>query len=179
MATVGLAWLMDFIPLKVVWLGVYLLVSMALLTLILINMRKVVEENEYRVAPSLILIIVMLSIIVNILLILSARDESDQLTPLIIAFGSIFLEMFAWAFSAIRIRVEREFFEYREIGGTKKIYFSLINKVSVNEGMRGSSVKVYVSRGKNVSIPLIFKNSQSLEDDIISLSENAIIERKP
>ena len=121
----------------------------------------------------------MLSIIMNILLILSARDESDQLTPLIIAFGSIFLEMFVWALSTIRIRVEREFFEYREIGGTKKVYFSLINKVSVNEGARGSSVKVYVSRGKNVSIPLIFKNSQSLEDDIISLSENAIIERKP
>ena len=90
MATVDLAWLAGFIPLKVVWLGVYLLVSMVLLTLILINMKKVVEENEYRVAPSLILIIVMLSIIMNILLILSVRNESDHLTLLIIAFGSIF-----------------------------------------------------------------------------------------
>ena len=179
MATVGLAWLMRFISIKVVWFCIYLLVSMILLNLIFTNMKKVVKENEYRVAPILILIIVILSIIMNIFLILSARDESDQLTQLIITFGSIFLEMFAWAISAIRIRVEREFFEYYEIGGTKKIYFSLIKKVIVNEGAHGSCIKVYVSRGKNVSIPLIFRNSQSLENDIITLSENAIIERKP
>ena len=179
MATVNLDWPMGFISLDMAWLGVYLPVSIILLILILTNMKKPIDENEYRVAPSLISIIVTLSIVMNIVLILSVRSKSDQLTPLVSAFGSFFSEMFAWAFSAIRIKVEREFFEYREIGGTKKIYFSSVNKVRVNEGARGSSMKVYVSRGKDVSIPLIFKNSQLLEDDIISLSQNAIIERKP